>query len=95
MDHNIHEWLEWRDKAIIEQAKEIEYLRELLAEFTCNCSSNCAGVNDEICAWWRATEIVGKRTDTAGDENEAVKAIRETTERVTAKCFDDMIKEIE
>jgi hypothetical protein len=30
MDHNIYEWLEWRDKAIIEQAKEIKMLREAL-----------------------------------------------------------------
>ena len=32
MDHNIYEWLEWRDKAIIEQAKEIKMLREALLD---------------------------------------------------------------
>jgi nitrogen fixation/metabolism regulation signal transduction histidine kinase len=80
MYDKINEWLEWRDKTIVEQAKEIEYLRKEIK--TLKNHIHMMGCD------------LDRLRDAPGNVNEAVKAIRETTERTIAKCFDDMIKEM-
>ncbi len=75
-----HEWLEWRDDAIIAQAKEIEQLRKEIKTLKNH-------------AHMQGCEIEQLR-EALGVGNKTVQAIRETTERAIAKCFDDMIKEI-